>query len=219
MTVRTAAVSGEVTPRETECAKHQPQAGEVLNEREALAISLAERIALDPHTVTDDFFSELKQVFSENEIVENGVCLWHFQLGQQVQHHHAHGFGRRECIRLRHGLSSGVVGVSAVDDLDGGSVHELLLTESRGVLIDFWSPWCGPCRTLRPHLHKLAEERHADWRFVAVNTDVHPSAAEAFGVSALPTLVMFRNGEELSRLAGAVTLSSVVATLDELTAG
>lgn len=80
MTVRTAAVSGAVAPREAECAKHQPQAGEVLNEREALAISLAERIALDPHTVTDDFFSELKQVFSENEIVEMvfacGIFNW-----------------------------------------------------------------------------------------------------------------------------------------------
>ncbi|WP_089722095.1 carboxymuconolactone decarboxylase family protein [Candidatus Entotheonella palauensis] len=80
MTVRTAAVSGDVAPREAECAKHQPQAGEVLNEREALAISLAERIALDPHTVTDDFFSELKQVFSENEIVEMvfacGIFNW-----------------------------------------------------------------------------------------------------------------------------------------------
>ncbi len=109
--------------------------------------------------------------------------------------------------------------MSAVDELDGGSVHELLLTESRGVLIDFWSPWCAPCRTLRPHLHKLAEERSADWRFVAVHTEAHPSAAEAFGVASLPTLVMFRDGEELSRLAGAVTLSSVVAKLDELTAG
>lgn len=109
--------------------------------------------------------------------------------------------------------------MSAVDELDNGSVHELLLTESRSVLIDFWSPWCAPCRTLRPHLHKLAEERQADWRFVAVNTDMHPSAAEAFGVSALPTLVMFRDGEELSRLSGAVTLSSVVAKLDELTVG
>ncbi len=80
MTVRTAAVSGDVTPREAECAKHQPKAGDVLNEREALAVSLAERIALDPHTVTDDFFGELKQVFSENEIVEMvfacGIFNW-----------------------------------------------------------------------------------------------------------------------------------------------
>jgi len=59
-----------VAPREAECAKHQPQAGEVLNEREALGISLAERMALDPHTVTDDFFARLREVFSDEEIVE-----------------------------------------------------------------------------------------------------------------------------------------------------
>ena len=59
---------------------HQPQPGEVLNEREALAVSLAERIALDPHTVTDEFFAGLKKVFSEEEIVEMvfacGIFNW-----------------------------------------------------------------------------------------------------------------------------------------------
>ena len=50
--------------------QHQPQAGDVLNDREALGISLAERMALDPHTVTDEFFAQLKEHFSEDEIVE-----------------------------------------------------------------------------------------------------------------------------------------------------
>jgi alkylhydroperoxidase family enzyme len=60
--------------------QHQPKAGGSLNEREALAISLAERIALDPHTVTDGFFEELKGTFSEDEIVEMvfacGIFNW-----------------------------------------------------------------------------------------------------------------------------------------------
>ena len=80
MTVRTTAVRGEVGPREAACASHQPQAGDALNEREALAVSLAERIALDPHTVTDEFFAQLKGVFSEEEIVEMvfacGIFNW-----------------------------------------------------------------------------------------------------------------------------------------------
>ena len=80
MTVRTAAVSGDVEPREAECAKHQPKAGEVLNEREALGVSLAERIALDPHTVTDEFFAELRGAFTDEEIVEMvfacGIFNW-----------------------------------------------------------------------------------------------------------------------------------------------
>lgn len=70
MTVRTAAVRGEVGPKEAEIQKRQPQPGEVLNDREALAVQLAERMALDPHLVDDAFFGRLKEHFSEDEIVE-----------------------------------------------------------------------------------------------------------------------------------------------------
>ena len=80
MTVRTAAVSGAVAPKEDACFSHQPQAGEDLNEREAMAISLAERIALDPHTVDDEFFAKVQGVFSDDEIVEMvfacGIFNW-----------------------------------------------------------------------------------------------------------------------------------------------
>lgn len=80
MKVRTTAVRGAVEPKEAECARHQPKPGEVLSDREALAVSFAERIALDPHTVTDEFFAELKQSFSDEEIVEMvfacGIFNW-----------------------------------------------------------------------------------------------------------------------------------------------
>ena len=80
MTVRTTAVRGDVAPREAACAAHQPTAGDALNEREAAAVSLAERIALDPHTVDDDFFAEVQRHFSDDEIVEMvfacGIFNW-----------------------------------------------------------------------------------------------------------------------------------------------
>ena len=80
MTVRTAAVRGDVAPREAACAAHQPEESEVLNRREALAVSLAERIALDPHTVTDEFFATLQATFTEEEIIEMvfacGIFNW-----------------------------------------------------------------------------------------------------------------------------------------------
>lgn len=68
--MRTTAVSGAVGPKEEALFEHQPQPGEDLTEREALAVWLAERIALDPHTVTDEFFNSLRDLFSEEEIVE-----------------------------------------------------------------------------------------------------------------------------------------------------
>ena len=80
MAVKTVAVRDVVGPREAACAAHQPQPGESLNAREATAISLAERIALDPHTVTDEFFAEVRQHFSDDEIVEMvfacGIFNW-----------------------------------------------------------------------------------------------------------------------------------------------
>lgn len=73
-------MTGDVQPREAECAKHQPKPGKVLNEREAVAVSLAERIALDPHTITDDFWAKVKKVFTDEEIVEMvfacGIFNW-----------------------------------------------------------------------------------------------------------------------------------------------
>lgn len=106
--------------------------------------------------------------------------------------------------------------MSLIDELDGVALGRVLHDEGRGVVVDFWSPWCAPCRALRPHLHKMAEDRADVWRFVAVNTEAHPTVAEDYDVRSLPTLVLFRDGEEISRLAGGITLSAVAATLDDL---
>jgi alkylhydroperoxidase family enzyme len=80
MTARTAAVRGDVEPREEACSNHQPKAGDVRNDREATAVSLAERIALDPHTVDDAFFADVRKHFSDDEIVEMvfacGIFNW-----------------------------------------------------------------------------------------------------------------------------------------------
>lgn len=70
MTVRSTAVRGIVSKKEAAIAKSQPEPGEDLTDREALAVQLAERMALDPHTVDDGFFSGLRKVFSDDEIVE-----------------------------------------------------------------------------------------------------------------------------------------------------
>ena len=63
-------MSGAVGPKEEALFQHQPQASDVLTEREALGVSLAERMALDPHTVTDEFFAKLRTAFTDDEIVE-----------------------------------------------------------------------------------------------------------------------------------------------------
>ena len=105
-----------------------------------------------------------------------------------------------------------------IEELDGAALAELLESEERGVVVDFWSPWCAPCRALRPHLDRIAAKEHERWRFVAVNTESDPTASETYRIRSLPTLVWFRGGRELSRLARGVTLSAVAEKLAELDA-
>jgi thioredoxin len=106
--------------------------------------------------------------------------------------------------------------LSAVEELAGEGLSAVLADESRGVLIDFWSPWCAPCRTMRPHLQRLAEEHRANWRFVAVNAEADADTASSFGVRALPTIVFYREGREAFRFSGTATISSIAGKLDEL---
>jgi alkylhydroperoxidase family enzyme len=83
MEVRTTAVRGAVTPKEAALRKSQPEPGAELNEREALAVQFAERIAFDPHTVDDEFFARLRKVFSEEEIIELTFACGIFNWGDK----------------------------------------------------------------------------------------------------------------------------------------
>ena len=102
-----------------------------------------------------------------------------------------------------------------MEELDPPALKEALSSELRGVVIDFWSPWCAPCRTLKPHLAKLAAEREQKWRFIAINTEAHPQLATEFAVTALPTVVLLRSGKELHRFTGTPLPSAVRDRLDE----
>ena len=84
------------------------------------------------------------------------------------------------------------------------------------VLVDFWAPWCAPCRKMEPTIHALAE-RYAGRLVVArVNIDAEPRAAGRYDVLTLPTVILFRDGEPVERIAGAVKpkrLEAAVAAL------
>lgn len=71
------------------------------------------------------------------------------------------------------------------------------------VLVDFWAPWCGPCRMVSPALEQIANERAGRLKLVKVNTDDAPNLSQRFGIRGIPTLVMLARGREIARSVGA----------------
>lgn len=104
----------------------------------------------------------------------------------------------------------------AIEELDATGLDQVLRDERRTVLVDYWSPWCAPCRQLRPHLERLADEYREDARIVAVNIEEQDDVRERFDVTALPTLMLFKGGEIERRFTGPTLPSDLASALDTL---
>lgn len=86
------------------------------------------------------------------------------------------------------------------------------------ILVDFWAPWCGPCRMLAPLVEELAKEYAGKVRVGKMNTDEHPNAAGRFKISAIPTLLFFKGGKVIEQLVGVHSKAEIKKILDSLLA-
>jgi len=99
-----------------------------------------------------------------------------------------------------------------VDLKDAG--FDAALEESGLMLVDFWAPWCGPCRYVAPVMEDLAEEYGDRVRFVKVNVDEAPATASRYGIRSIPTLAVFRDGEPVEGVVGVVPRQQLAGMLD-----
>ncbi len=102
-----------------------------------------------------------------------------------------------------------------VKEVSDGDFEAQVLQSPQPVLVDFWAPWCGPCRMIAPIVEELASENADGVQVAKINIDDNPNVAAGYGVSSIPTLMIFKNGEVIDRFVGVQPKKRLQEALDQ----
>jgi thioredoxin 2 len=149
---------------------------------------------------------------SEAELDDRGVILPCPKCGQKNRIAYERVSQPVRCGTCKHEMSppAAPVEITRAADFD-----RLVALASVPVVVDFWAPWCGPCRMVAPELQKVAARQAGRMLIVKVNTDAVGELGDRFGIRSIPTLAVFANGREVARTGGARPAADIEAFVDQ----
>jgi thioredoxin 1 len=106
--------------------------------------------------------------------------------------------------------------MSKIDEITSDVFKSEVLESDKPVVVDFWAPWCGPCRMVGPVLEEISQKMNGKIKFVKLNTDENQKTAMDYQIMAIPSLLIFKDGQEVDRIVGFVPQEQLEADLQKI---